>query len=111
MVFLHGVTDSWRSLEPVLPHLPGLEDTVAGELSRITAPTLIAWGARDALCSRRNEDALLAAITGSRCTKMRGTPFTGRSPSASRRIWWRLSTAWAKAKGRVSGTVTRGSHP
>ena len=23
VIFLHGVTDSWRSFEPVLPHLPG----------------------------------------------------------------------------------------
>jgi pimeloyl-ACP methyl ester carboxylesterase len=43
-----------------------LDDDVAGELGRIAAPTLIAWGARDALCSRRDEDALLAAIARSR---------------------------------------------
>lgn len=29
LVFLHGVTDSWRSFEPVLPHLPDSIRTVA----------------------------------------------------------------------------------
>ena len=24
VLFLHGITDSWRSFEPVLPHLPHL---------------------------------------------------------------------------------------
>jgi pimeloyl-ACP methyl ester carboxylesterase len=43
-----------------------LEDDVAGDLGRIRAPTLIAWGARDALCSRRDQDELLAAIPGAR---------------------------------------------
>jgi pimeloyl-ACP methyl ester carboxylesterase len=43
-----------------------LEDDVAGDLGRIRAPTLIAWGARDAFCSRRDQDELLAAIPGSR---------------------------------------------
>jgi pimeloyl-ACP methyl ester carboxylesterase len=43
-----------------------LEDAVAGQLGRITAPTLVAWGARDALCRRRDQEAFLAAIAGSR---------------------------------------------
>jgi pimeloyl-ACP methyl ester carboxylesterase len=43
-----------------------LEDAVAGQLGRITAPTLIAWGARDAFCRRADQDALLAVIAGSR---------------------------------------------
>jgi non-heme chloroperoxidase len=43
-----------------------LEDDCTGELVKIKAPTLILWGARDALCSRRDQDALLAAIAGSR---------------------------------------------
>ena len=42
------------------------EEDVASDLGRIAAPTLIVWGARDALCSRRDEDVLLAAIAGSR---------------------------------------------
>ena len=43
-----------------------LEDDVAGHLGGIRAPTLIARGARDALCSRRDEEDLLAAIAGAR---------------------------------------------
>lgn len=36
------------------------------ELSRLTAPTLIAWGERDAYAGRVDQDALQAAIPGSR---------------------------------------------
>jgi pimeloyl-ACP methyl ester carboxylesterase len=43
-----------------------LEDDCIGELGRIRAPTLIAWGARDTFCRRADQDALLAAIPGSR---------------------------------------------
>jgi pimeloyl-ACP methyl ester carboxylesterase len=43
-----------------------LEDECAGELGKIKAPTLIVWGARDAFCSRHDQDALLMAIAGSR---------------------------------------------
>jgi non-heme chloroperoxidase len=42
------------------------EDDVAGELGRITAPTLVLWGDRDAFCSRADQEALLAAVPGSR---------------------------------------------
>jgi pimeloyl-ACP methyl ester carboxylesterase len=42
------------------------EDDVVGELGRIAAPTLIVWGARDALCRRVDQDALLAGILGAR---------------------------------------------
>lgn len=43
-----------------------LEDDVARELGKIKAPTLIVWGARDALSPRRDQDALVTAIAGSR---------------------------------------------
>jgi pimeloyl-ACP methyl ester carboxylesterase len=43
-----------------------LEDTCAAELANIKAPTLILWGARDAFCTRGDQDALLTSITGSR---------------------------------------------
>ena len=43
-----------------------LDDDVADDLGKIKAPTLILWGTRDALCSRSDEDALLAAIPGAR---------------------------------------------
>ena len=42
------------------------EDVCAPELGKISAPTLILWGTRDALCRRVDEDALLAAIPGAR---------------------------------------------
>jgi pimeloyl-ACP methyl ester carboxylesterase len=42
-----------------------LEDESAAELGRIAAPTLLIWGARDALVPRRDQDALLR-IPGSR---------------------------------------------
>ena len=43
-----------------------LEDDCAGELGKIKAPTLILWGARDTFCARREQDALLTTIAGSR---------------------------------------------
>jgi hypothetical protein len=38
------------------------------EIARITAATLLIWGERDALLPRAHQDALAAAITGSRLT-------------------------------------------
>jgi non-heme chloroperoxidase len=43
-----------------------LEDDFVGELDKIKAPTLLLWGAQDTICSRRDQDALLAAIPRSR---------------------------------------------
>jgi non-heme chloroperoxidase len=43
-----------------------LEDDVGPELKRIAAPTLVMWGARDALVTRADQHALLAAVPGSR---------------------------------------------
>jgi pimeloyl-ACP methyl ester carboxylesterase len=42
------------------------EDDFAGELDKITAPTLLIWGDRDVLVPRRDQDILLNAIKGSR---------------------------------------------
>jgi non-heme chloroperoxidase len=53
-----------------------LEDDFAGELSRIEAPTLILWGDQDALCSSGDQDALLAAIPGSRLIVYEGAACT-----------------------------------
>jgi pimeloyl-ACP methyl ester carboxylesterase len=39
-----------------------LEDDFVAELSEIEAPALILWGARDALCPRADQEALLTAI-------------------------------------------------
>jgi pimeloyl-ACP methyl ester carboxylesterase len=43
-----------------------LEDDFVDQLDQINAPTLILWGARDHYCPRRDQDALLTAIAGSR---------------------------------------------
>lgn len=43
-----------------------LEDECAGEFGKIRAPTLVIWGARDAFCSRRDQDVLLTAVAGLR---------------------------------------------
>jgi pimeloyl-ACP methyl ester carboxylesterase len=48
------------------------EDDFVGELSKIQAATLIIWGERDALCPRRDQDALLTAIAGSRLVVYEG---------------------------------------
>lgn len=50
-----------------------LEDDFSGEIGKITAPTLILWGDRDAFCPRADQDALLAAIPGSRLIVYQGT--------------------------------------
>jgi pimeloyl-ACP methyl ester carboxylesterase len=49
-----------------------LEDDFAGELDRVKAPTLILWGDQDALCPRADQEALLAAIAGSRLAVYEG---------------------------------------
>jgi pimeloyl-ACP methyl ester carboxylesterase len=49
----------------------------SGELQEIRAPTLIVWGDRDAFFSRRDQDALAAAIAGSQLTVY---PGAGHAP-------------------------------
>jgi pimeloyl-ACP methyl ester carboxylesterase len=56
-----------------------LEDDSFGELHRITAPTLIVWGDRDAVLPRADQDALQAAITGSRLVVY---------PGAGHAVYW-----------------------
>jgi non-heme chloroperoxidase len=54
--------------------LKGLLDAQAPtETGAITAPTLILWGDRDALCTRRDQEALVAAISGARLVVFQGT--------------------------------------
>jgi pimeloyl-ACP methyl ester carboxylesterase len=43
-----------------------LEDDFTGELGTITTPTLVVWGTRDSICSRADQEALLAAIVSAR---------------------------------------------
>ena len=43
-----------------------LEQDFSAQLHRIAAPTLIMWGERDAICPRREQEALAAAIGGAR---------------------------------------------
>ena len=42
-----------------------LEDDCVAELGKIKVPTLILWGAQDAFCPRREQDALLTSVAGS----------------------------------------------
>jgi pimeloyl-ACP methyl ester carboxylesterase len=44
----------------------------SGELRHVTAPTLIAWGDRDSYALRADQDALRAAIPGSRLVAYAG---------------------------------------
>jgi non-heme chloroperoxidase len=54
--------------------LKGLLDAEAPtETGTITAPTLILWGDRDTLCTRRDLEALVAAISGARLVVFQGT--------------------------------------
>lgn len=48
------------------------EDDFAEELGRVRAPTLLLWGDRDAFCGRADQEALLAAIKGSRLVVYHG---------------------------------------
>ena len=48
-----------------------LTDYASG-LGRIAAPTLVAWGERDAYCPRSEQDALLATIPGARLAVYEG---------------------------------------
>jgi non-heme chloroperoxidase len=49
-----------------------LEFDTSAELSRITAPTVIVWGDQDVLCSRAEQEILLAGIPNSRLSVYRG---------------------------------------
>jgi non-heme chloroperoxidase len=50
-----------------------MEDDFVRELDRVRAPTLIAWGDRDGLVPRADQDTLLARISGSRLVVYEGT--------------------------------------
>jgi non-heme chloroperoxidase len=54
-----------------------LEDGLSSELDKIKAPTLIVWGDRDAILNRSDQEALAAAIPGSRLVVYAGA---GHSP-------------------------------
>jgi len=49
-----------------------LEDDFGGELDRIQAPVLIAWGDKDAFCPRADQDALLRTIPDARLAVYEG---------------------------------------
>jgi non-heme chloroperoxidase len=50
-----------------------MEDASTGELRKITAPTLIVWGTRDAFCPRHDQDTLLRTIARARLVVYEGT--------------------------------------
>jgi pimeloyl-ACP methyl ester carboxylesterase len=43
-----------------------LQEDFSHELSKIKLPTLIVWGDRDAICSRKDQEALVRSIPTSR---------------------------------------------
>ncbi|HSB09999.1 MAG TPA: alpha/beta hydrolase [Blastocatellia bacterium] len=49
-----------------------LEDDFSDQLSKIKTPVLIVWGDQDVFCRRTDQDALLAAISGSRLIEYPG---------------------------------------
>jgi pimeloyl-ACP methyl ester carboxylesterase len=49
-----------------------LIDDPVSELARIRAPTLILWGEKDAICTRADQDALMAGIPHARLVVYRG---------------------------------------
>jgi pimeloyl-ACP methyl ester carboxylesterase len=57
----------WRE---ILGELVADDDT--GELGRISAPTLVAWGDRDVFALREDQDAIVAAIPGAELVVYRG---------------------------------------
>jgi pimeloyl-ACP methyl ester carboxylesterase len=50
-----------------------LQDELTGERGRIRARTLILWGDRDSFCTRADQDALVAEISGARLVVYPGT--------------------------------------
>ena len=66
----------WKS---ALEGLLAFDD--AAELGRIVAPTLLLWGERDGMFSRKEQERLAAAIPG---TRLQVVPETGHSPHLER---------------------------
>jgi non-heme chloroperoxidase len=94
--FLEGLIAESRKLparvwRDALDGLVAFDDT--GELGRITAPTLLLWGDRDATVSRQEQEQLAAAIPDARLV---GYPGTGHSPHWERpeQVVVSLDTAW-----------------
>jgi pimeloyl-ACP methyl ester carboxylesterase len=89
-----------------------LEDDFVAELGEIEAPSLILWGAHDALCSRADQEALLAAIPGARLVAYAGA---GHAPhwEEPRRFAADLTAFVERVVGRrpgpQRGAVTGGS--
>jgi hypothetical protein len=68
------------------------EDDFAHELARISAPTLIVWGARDAFCPQADQLALKTAIARSRLTVY---------PDAGHAVHWDEPSRFAGRPRRV----------
>jgi non-heme chloroperoxidase len=63
---------------------PTLRVDYSADLERIAAPTLVAWGDRDEICTRADQDALVRAIPDARLIVYRGGghAFHWEDPSA-----------------------------
>jgi non-heme chloroperoxidase len=74
--FLEAIIDGSAKM-PARVWRTWLEDHLAADAptqsGTIAAPTLILWGDKDAFCRRSHQDALLAAIPGSRLSTYYGT--------------------------------------
>jgi pimeloyl-ACP methyl ester carboxylesterase len=96
VLLLHGVTDSRRSWDPVLPHLPRsiraialtqrghgdsdrprdvgyAIDDMAAELASVGSPVLLVWGDRDVFDTRGEQDWIVETIEGARLEVYQGT--------------------------------------
>jgi len=111
VVFLHGVTDSWRSFERVLPParvwqaaFAGFFDTpdFSGDLASVSAPSLIMWGDKDAYAPREHQDRLAALIPGARLIVYEG---------AGHGFHWEDSAQFAKDLLVFLATVSPRSAP
>lgn len=62
---------AWRETQRGL-----FEDDSLAELGRVEAPTLVVWGDQDQVASRRDQEAMVAAIPGARLVVYRGAGHT-----------------------------------
>ena len=88
-----------------------LEDDFVNELCLIHAPTLIVWGTRDALCSRADQDALLAAIAGAQLVVYEGAGHAAHWEEPERFATEVVTFARHIAGSRKTHVVSLREHP
>ena len=75
-----------------------LEDDSSEELNKITTPTLIVWGAKDAVITRSEQETLLEQIAGSRLVVY---------PGAGHALYWEEPAHFASDIVTFIGTLDR----